>query len=143
LDLLDLYNHHRSATVLGARFPLEAFLTVRIPLNREAEDKQLPRFTHWQEKPSIPDSKVNGSKPGKNANHKEKPQDREKDAAKDLPSANPLTPMSATGEKLITGDRAREGTVRFMLDPKRVQFEKTLVSEYFKVEMEEYEVEED
>lgn len=143
MDLLELYTHHRSSTVLGPRFPLEAFLTIRIPLNREAEDKHLPRFTNWQEDTTLP-PKVNGTKPGKHAIHKERPQDREKNAAKDMPPANPLTPISATGEKsLAGGDRAREGTVRFMLDPERAQSEKTVVSEFFKVEMEEYEVEED
>jgi CTD kinase subunit beta len=142
LDLLELYTHHRSNTVLGPRFPLEAFLTIRIPLNREAEDNQLPRFTNWQ-RDTTASPKPNGAKAAKHANHKGKLENREKNGLKDTP-ANPLTPTSATGEKMLTGgDRGREGTVRFMLDPERAKSEKTIVSEFFRVEMEEFEVDDD
>lgn len=53
---------------------------------------------------------------------------------------NPMTPSSAVEVKGKVGERGRDGTVRFMLNPERAQAEKSTVSEYYKVEIEEYEV---
>src|SRR5882757_9977047 len=36
LDLLELYTHHRTSTVVGPELPVDTFLEVRIPLNLEA-----------------------------------------------------------------------------------------------------------
>jgi CTD kinase subunit beta len=58
-------------------------------------------------------------------------------AASNLPPPNPLTPISANGEKPGLGDRARDGTVRFMLDIERAEAEKKVVSSYFKDDIEE------
>jgi CTD kinase subunit beta len=52
---------------------------------------------------------------------------------------NPMTPASAIDKKGKVGERGRDGTVRFMLNPDRAKDEKSVVSEYFKVEIEEYE----
>lgn len=51
-----------------------------------------------------------------------------------------MTPSSAVEVKGKAGERGRDGTVRFMLNPDRAQTEKSTVAEYFKVEIEEYEV---
>ncbi|KAJ9364422.1 hypothetical protein DTO280E4_1668 [Paecilomyces variotii] len=122
LDLLELYTHHRGSTSVGPSFPVDKFLTIRIPLNQEVDAKKLPRYTNWR------NGETNGSRDGKDP------------AAKNVPTQNPLTPISATGERPKPG--GRDGTVRFMLDPERAQDEKAIVSEYFKNEMEEYEIEE-
>jgi CTD kinase subunit beta len=143
--LLDLYINDRSSTVVGPDFPVEAFLAIRIPLNKEAEDNKLPRFTDWrnskhanldQKQANMPNGKQHG---GNKQQHPHGPnKGKAKDAAAaDFPLANPLTPISANGERLGSSDRARDGTVRFMLDPERADAEKRAVSSYFKDEMHE------
>ena len=130
-DLLELYTHHCTSTSVGPRFPADRFLTVRIPLNQEAEAQKLPRYTHWREKKAVAkEEKANGSRPGK---RKAEPAERPATVT------HPLAPFSANGEKPKFG---RDGTVRFILDQDRADNEKRLVAEYFKVETEEYEVEE-
>jgi CTD kinase subunit beta len=151
LDLLDLYTHHRTSTVIGTDFPLEAFLAIRIPLNREADEKHLPRFfsSSSSSKPtngfssSPSPSSTGGAVPGVPGSKGHKPKgpkikDRDEAAApaQQQPS-NPLTPISANGEKPALSDRGRDGTVRFMLDPTRAEAEKRAVSTYFRDEMEE------
>lgn len=53
--------------------------------------------------------------------------------------STPASPATAGGAKTRAG--LKEGTVRFMLDPERARDEKRVVEEYFKVDVEEYEVE--
>lgn len=53
--------------------------------------------------------------------------------------ASPLSPGTPGAQKTRAG--VNNGTIRFMLDPQRARDEKNTVSEYFKVEEEEYEVE--
>lgn len=152
LDLLDLYIHHRSSTVVGPEYPLEAFLAIRIPLNKQSEDEGLPRFTHWRDSRvsvSVNIKATNGTGPkhGKNNKHKGKgkgkdQRDREFENAAPAavgPPPNPLTPVSANGEKPGLSDRGRDGTVRFMLDVERAEAEKKVVSSYFRDTMEEVE----
>lgn len=61
---------------------------------------------------------------------------------KDGAAIHPLTPVSANGDRPNPGERGRDGAVRFMLDPECADSEKGQVSEYFRVEMEEYVVDE-
>jgi len=133
LDLLDLYTHHRANTAVGPRFPIEAFLAVRIPLNQEADIKRLPRYTNWIDKGTL-HTGANGLKNGRESSTKDKERDR------DVFPPNALTPISAIGEKPKQSERGRDGTVRFMLDPERAYSERATVSEYFKVEVEEFEL---
>jgi CTD kinase subunit beta len=147
LDLLDLYTHHRTSTVIGTDFPLEAFLAIRIPLNREADEKHLPRFfsSSSSSKPtngfsSSPSPSSTGGLPGSKAHKPKGPKNKDRDEAAALAQhqpSNPLTPISANGEKPALSDRGRDGTVRFMLDPTRAEAEKRTVSTYFRDEMEE------
>lgn len=135
LDLLDLYTHHRANTAVGTRFPIEAFLAVRIPLNQEADTKSLPRYTNWREKGTLHDTgAANGLKNGRESSTKDKERDR------DIFPPNALTPVSAIGEKPKQSERGRDGTVRFMLDPERAETERATVAEYFKIEVEEFEM---
>lgn len=53
-----------------------------------------------------------------------------------------MTPLAANGDRPNPGERGRDGAVRFMIDPECADAEKLRVAAYFKVEMEEYEVEE-
>ncbi|KAJ6032560.1 hypothetical protein N7540_003292 [Penicillium herquei] len=125
-DVLELYTHHRSATSVGPHFPADRFLTVRIPLNQEASANKIPRFEFWTERPrnKAPNAPNIGGKP--------EPPTR---------LLHPLTPVAASGER-HRPDRGRDAAVRFMLDPDQAASEKRQVEEYFKVEIEEYEVEE-
>ncbi|KAJ5092736.1 RNA polymerase II C-terminal domain kinase beta subunit [Penicillium angulare] len=122
-DLLELYTHHRSSTTVGPHFPADRFLTVRIPLNQEAGANQIPRFAFWTERPRHPKANngINTEPPAR------------------LP--HPLTPIAANGER-HRPEKGRDAAVRFMLDPAQADGEKKQVAEYFKVETEEYEVEE-
>ena len=93
-------------------------------MNTEAESQKLSRYTNWAPEPR--ESKAaNGDK-----------------AAKDSVKLHPLTPIAANGDRPKATEKGRDGAVRFMLDPECADAEKSHVSEYFKVEMEEYEVEE-
>ncbi|KAI9819352.1 MAG: RNA polymerase II C-terminal domain kinase beta subunit [Thelocarpon impressellum] len=124
LDLLDLFTHHRSATVIGPQHTLEAFIAVRITLNQEATQHRYPRFTQWPAKP--PKATSNGTKPA--------PDERDS-----------LSPTSRRDQSRRgrAAERGRDGTVRFMLDAVRAKEEQGVVAEFFKVEEEEYVVEED
>jgi CTD kinase subunit beta len=99
-------------------------------LNKEAEAQGLPRYTHWVDESKDPKA-ANGAKNGK-----------EPVLEKGGSILHPLTPVAASGERPKVGEKGRDGAVRFMLDTECADAEKTLVAEYFKVEMEEYEVEE-
>ncbi|KAF7173240.1 hypothetical protein CNMCM6106_007344 [Aspergillus hiratsukae] len=146
-DLLELYTHNRSSTTVGPHFPPDRFLTVRIPLNKEAEAQRLPRYTHWVEGRDSRDSKpTNGARDGRDrAAPKDRDRDRDRGAgagAGAAPALHPLTPVAANGDRPKAGERGRDGAVRFMLDSECAAAEKARVAEYFKIEMEEYEVEE-
>ncbi|KAJ5105210.1 cyclin [Penicillium alfredii] len=129
-DLLELYTHHRSSTSVGPQFPADRFLTVRIPLNQEAAELQAPRYTHWKDRPRIPKETV---KPPNGAGGKQS----------NVPARtlHPLTPIAANGERFSKEERGRHAALRYMLDPICAEDEKRQVAQYFKVEMEEFEVE--
>ncbi|EEP78412.1 predicted protein [Uncinocarpus reesii 1704] len=140
LDLLELYTHHRNSTSIGRDFSIDTLLNIRIPLNREADSKKLTRYGYYNKRK--PDTNgvraINGS--GKN---------RDKDnrnatgsAPKDTTRVNPLAPTAAHDPARPSNERGRDSTIRFMLDPEQARAEKETVEGYFKVEMEEYEVEE-
>lgn len=126
-DLLELYTHHRGQTSVGPQFPADRFLTVRIPLNEEAAANQIARYTDWQIRfqPRDPAKSKNGS-------------GARRSGAPQRPK-HPLTPVAANGDR-HRSDRATDAAVRFMLDAEIADAEKRKVEEYFKVEMEEYEV---
>jgi CTD kinase subunit beta len=131
LDLLELYTHHRGSTSVGPDSPLDLFLTIRIPLNQEADSQRLPRFTYWKR-----------SRSGSNGIRTSNGSKDSKDTPKDTNLPNPMTPTAAHAVKGKMGERGRDGTVRFILHPEQAREERTTVAEYFKVEMEEYEVDE-
>ncbi|KAJ5653180.1 hypothetical protein N7490_000183 [Penicillium lividum] len=123
-DLLELYTHHRSSTSVGPDFPADRFLNVRIPLNQEAGENSIRRFAFLVE-PSYDPRTLNE---GRRKSIEQRP-------------LHPLTPVAANGER-HRADRGRDAAVRFMLDPAEAEKEKSQVEPYFKVETEQYEVEE-
>ena len=134
-DLLELYTHNRGSTCVGPQFPSDTFLKVRIPLNQEAEAQGLPRFTNWtnDRAPKAPNGfKITSSNSNKPPGATENGDSR----------IHPLIPVAANGERPKAGERGRDGAVRFMIDPECANNEKSHVAQFFKVEMEEYEVEE-
>ncbi|RYP63058.1 hypothetical protein DL769_007084 [Monosporascus sp. CRB-8-3] len=44
LDILDLYENHHEMTQFGKQFPLETFIDLKILVNKELEEKHLPRY---------------------------------------------------------------------------------------------------
>ena len=135
LDLLELYTHYRNNTTIGPDFPVDIFLEVRIPLNQEMDAKSLPRFTEWKEHQSM----TNGATKASNGT-KISPKEPSN-------TASPSTPggiANGNNARGRVGERGRDGTVRFMLNPEREQAEKEIVAEYFKpIEEEEIEVEDE
>lgn len=140
LDLLDLYTHHRTTTVVGVDHILDTFINIRIVLNQEASANRYPRYTQSiKKKTSSNGSKnptTNGTRDHREAAPKSVVSPRE-DLSKELRS--PQSAVSANGGLRHPG--LREGTVRFMLDPQRARDEKQAVAEFFRPEEEEYEIE--
>ncbi|KIX96240.1 uncharacterized protein Z520_08018 [Fonsecaea multimorphosa CBS 102226] len=154
LDLLELYTHHRNSTAIGQNFPVDTFLEVRIPLNLESEEKNIPRYTAWMETDgtSADDhakagqghhsangtGTMNGSKSGsssKNVSPRDVTSPRRGSASTTAPpgGAGNAAPGSGSGSgpvvgmKQRVGERGREGTVRFILNPDRERDEKAIV----------------
>lgn len=147
LDLLELYTHYRNNTTVGPDFPVEVFLEVRIPLNQEMDAKHLPRFTEWKDrhkKPSITNGAAAKASSSSSTNGTTtKPSPKESLHPVVSPSTPAIVANGASTRGRI-GERGRDGTVRFMLNPEREQEERATVAEYFKpVEVIEEEVEEE
>ncbi|KAL8778470.1 MAG: hypothetical protein Q9213_007393 [Squamulea squamosa] len=140
LDLLDLYTHHRSSTIVGQDHALEEFISIRIALNQEASAKKLARFARSnREKSTTNDVITNGMKEKKASQGLTSP--RSIASPKDIKSPQPIGLTSVTGTPVQGKPGLKEGTVRFMLDPERARDEKHAVAEFFKMDEEEYEVE--
>ncbi|OAL39274.1 hypothetical protein AYO20_01592 [Fonsecaea nubica] len=159
LDLLELYTHHRNSTVVGPMFPVDTFLEVRIPLNMESEEKEIPRFTAWvgaDDGSTAADhakggyghhnvngtGNMNGSKSAsssKNVSPRDVTSPRRSSAASSNtapgaavnpgPGSGPGS-GAAMGIKQRVGERGREGTVRFILNPDREREEKAVIETF-------------
>lgn len=140
LDLLDLYTHSRTSTNLGQQHQLDAFLAIRIALNQESSAHHYPRHTAWTRKRK---NMTNGASSHDGYRGTDTSPKSRRGAADEKLSPASHSPTSATGSRPRTGERGRDGTVRFMLEPDRAHSEKTKVSEYFKIEREEIEVYDD
>jgi CTD kinase subunit beta len=94
--------------------------------------KRLPRFTEWKDRKVMTNGALKASN-GTKASPKDSPN-----------TASPSTPGAVNGTRGRIGERGRDGTVRFMLNPEREQEEKAVVAEYFKpVEEDENEIDND
>ncbi|KAL2808193.1 Fructosamine kinase-domain-containing protein [Aspergillus granulosus] len=141
-DLLELYTHNRGSTCVGPHFPADRFLTVRIPLNKEAEEQKLPRYTHWIDEGKLGTEQRKPPTEPRRAAATNGSARAAKPAAPTGPLHHPLIPVTATGERPKPGEKGRDAAVRFIVDSEYAEAEKARVTQYFKVEMEEYEVEE-
>ena len=137
LDLLELYTHYRTNTIVGPEFAVDTFLNVRIKLNEEVEFKHLPRFTEWKE-PKKPRPVANGT--GRLSNGS-RPSPKDVSPKEVVTPVQPPTPTSTAPSAAAApangtprtgriGERGRDGTVRFMLNPDREQEERNIVAEY-------------
>ena len=140
LDLLDLYTHYKSSTVVGHDHALEDFISIRIALNQEASTNRYSRYTQGPRKQLTNGvkavngiSKHKGAKDSRSALSPLADQDKDPRAPSSVGLVNGLPSHGKHGVK--------DGTVRFMLDPERARSEKQAVADFFKVEEEEYEVE--
>ncbi|KAI4095784.1 MAG: hypothetical protein LQ339_007147 [Xanthoria mediterranea] len=139
LDLVDLYTHHRSSTIVGQDHALEEFISIRIALNQEASAEKLARFTQSnREKAMTNGTATNGVKEKKDSKGLASP--RSIASPKDIKSPQPIGLTSVTGTSVQGKPGLKEGTVRFMLDPERARDEKHTVADFFKMDEEEYEV---
>ncbi|KAI4216169.1 MAG: hypothetical protein LQ351_001669 [Letrouitia transgressa] len=141
LDLLELYTHHRASTSVGHEHPVDKFISIRIELNEEASSEKYPRFTSSRRKKSSTNgaSAANGIKGSKDKASKMINSPQDTTSPRDVKSPMGLTSINGTSVQGKPG--IKEGTIRFMLDPERVRAEKDVVSQFFKVEEEEYMVE--
>lgn len=140
LDLLDLYTHFQKSSIIGPLHDINKFIQIRIKLNQETEqDPSLLRYTEHHEPPRINGFRSSIKTP-KTPITPASPSDARTNG-KDIQSPATLSPRSAGSGRRGIGARGQEGTIRFMLDAEQAKQEKQTVSEYFKVEYEEYEVE--
>lgn len=134
LDLLDLYTHHTTSTILGTKYSLDDFLRIRLALNKECTDKSIPRH---QTAPASAASHptINGATLRVANGH-----------------PTPVSPPDGTansndpviGQPIVTGVPPLPeggGTLRFVLNPQLAAEEKSQVQKYFTEEWEEYDEE--
>lgn len=138
LDLLDLYTHFQKSTIVGSVFNIDTFIKTRITLNQEVDERKAARYAEWKE------PKQNGArssiKTPKTPITPTSPTDARLNG-RDIASPATLSPRSSGSGRRGPGVRGQEGTIRFMLDGVQAKQEKAIVSEYFKTEYEDVEVE--
>lgn len=135
LDLLDLYTHFQKSSIVGPSYDIDRFIQLKIQLNQGVEDG---RYTEEHEAPKTNGARSNIKTP-KTPITPASPSDTRVNS-KDGVSPATLSPRSSSSRRGL-GLRGQDGTVRFMLDAAKVKQEQETVSEYFKVEYEDYEVE--
>lgn len=135
LDALDLYTHHMNSTILGPKYSLDDFLRIRLALNKECSDSNLPRYTTVQPPASPDNTNGNGSAGDlRVSNGHPTPVSPPQPGAQTLSqNTSTLRPYQATPED--------GGTLRFMLNPQRAVDERAEVNRYYVEEYEEYEEE--
>ncbi|CAK7220150.1 RNA polymerase II C-terminal domain kinase beta subunit [Sporothrix curviconia] len=127
LDLLDLYTQFAKSTQVGARFPLDAFINIKIQINQEvADDPGLHRTASYCEMCAPDEDDVHGSgillTPG---------------SATSPATTGSLLGGTGTGGILppTRPNPMKKGeTMRFLFDAEMLRQEKTEVAEYFKEE---------
>ncbi|ESZ93336.1 hypothetical protein SBOR_6263 [Sclerotinia borealis F-4128] len=136
LDLLDLYTHYQKQSIVGPLHNIEKFISIRIKINQELEEKKLPRNTEFYELP-----RNNGMRHAPNTPvTPASPTDLRFNGHVASPANMSPKSVSSGGNK-PTGIRGQNGTVRFMLDANTAKDEMEMANEYFRDEFEDYEVE--
>ncbi|KAF2479698.1 cyclin-like protein [Neohortaea acidophila] len=133
LDLLDLYTQHTAQTILGTRYSLDDFLRVRLGLNKECNEHNLPRHTTAPPRvaTTITTTTENTLRVANGHPTPVSPME---------PGPQPQ-PQQAQTTNGTAAPPEGAGTVRFMLNPQRAADEKAQVQKYFVEEWEEYEEE--
>ena len=137
-DLLDLYTHHRTSTLVGQEHALDVFIDTRIILNQEASANKYPRYTSGPEKPA-PSNGTKATNGINDINATKPPASPSDPSAKDSKFSSTMGSVAVAGPKGRAG--VKDGTIRFMLDPERAREEEKIVAEFFRDDEEEYEVE--
>lgn len=132
LDALDLYTHNTGSTILGTKYSLDDFLRIRLALNKECSESNLPRYTVVQPPPS-PDNANGTGSTLRVANGHPTPISP--------PQPGTQAPTQPNGSAAAHTVPEGGGTLRFMLDPVRATDERTEVNRYYTEEWEEYEEE--
>lgn len=122
LDLLDLYTQFPKSTKVGARFPLQKLMDVKIDINNLVALEKHQRYHGWCDRcaPDVVDAR--SATPGSATS----------------PATNPSLPGSGSVKRKRA---ASEGTQRFVFDADEARREKDLVARHFNDEYEEHEVE--
>ncbi|TWU77257.1 RNA polymerase II C-terminal domain kinase beta subunit [Metarhizium rileyi] len=125
LDLLDLYVQHQKSTKIGARFDLNKFIDIKIHLNTDLDSTAKPRYLYHCHRCEVEDPHPLSSTTAS--------------ATDPTTTSNPW-PADASIRRTARG---QDGTMRFVFDPEVAKDEQETVSQFFKDEYEEYEVEVD
>ncbi|PKX88224.1 cyclin, partial [Aspergillus novofumigatus IBT 16806] len=131
-DLLELYTHNRSSTTVGHTSHSDRFLTVRIPLNKEAEPRNYVGTRTGSKTAEIP-SATNWREDGRDR-HAPKDRDdmrRERRQSSRARGAPTLPPVAANGERPKPGTRSGRGCGASCLI-RSAQRREARVAEYFK-----------
>lgn len=141
LDLLDIYTHYQKSSIIGPLYPTETFINIAKGLTQELQESQTHRFTDFVEGPNL--NGLRGLKTPKTPITPASPADARNVNGNGNSAASPAaqSPGSAASSRNGHGAKVQNGTVRFMLDSEQANREKQTVSEYFKNEYEDYEVE--
>jgi len=133
LDALDLYTHHTAASILGTKYSLDDFLRIRLALNKECAESNLPRYTTIPEADRAP-ANGNPALMLKVANGHptpvSPPDPSQVQQQQTAPGGGNVPPVPDGG-----------GTLRFVLNPQLASDEKAEVQKYFVEEWEEYDEE--
>ncbi|CCU82816.1 unnamed protein product [Blumeria hordei] len=136
LDLLDLYTHFQKSSIVGPLHNIDRFIQIRIALNQEVEQTSSKnRYTEFHGPPKINSFKKTPITPRTPSSPSE--------VRKNGNIVSPVTqsPRSADSSRRNATARTQDGTIRFILDAEQAKREQEKVSEYFKTQYEEYEIE--
>ena len=138
VDLLDLYTHFQKSSIVGTQYPLDTFIQLRIKLNQEMDAAGISRYSEMLE-PAKNGIKSNVKTPKTPITPASPAETRINN--RDVNSPATLSPRSSSSGRRGITMRGQDSTIRFMQDAAKVKQEREIVSEYFKMEEEEYEVE--
>ncbi|MCJ1328388.1 RNA polymerase II C-terminal domain kinase beta subunit [Thelotrema lepadinum] len=155
-DLLDLYAQNHAATILGQRFTIENFISVRLGLNQESNALSFPRYCSpdlWAPNNNGDDPDDSKKKWGSDSPELPRapptgPKAQQSNKSTPKTPKTPQTPDEMNGDATRGGPgRAKagmkEGTLRYMLDVERAEGEQTVVDTFFRDDFEDIEVEEE
>lgn len=131
LDVLELYTLHRPQTVVAPLFNQDIFLDIRIPLNEELSKKRMSRYTEFVHTSQLK-KKADPANYAAASTNGVAPTGTPNGPLNGRIKASPTSPAtpSTPGLRQRAGERGKEGTIRFMLNPDREREEKEIVASY-------------